>query len=220
MISFDNTAYGYNYTNVGSFNENEWNHVAFTYDYNYNSGSAANMTMYKNGEIIESHDMSSECGTPGSDDCEIENVRRSLCFMNSEPCLQLGINNPNPLQGSVDEARIYDRALTPSEMHKLYLMGRDGTFDGSYSAESLGISGEEIEEIEVDASIPNSDTRATMTVEDSGGPIQSFNLDDGTRNYTLGGYNARSTTKLVFDLESDSKTLSPVIDDIRFWRSN
>ncbi|MFO7793458.1 MAG: LamG domain-containing protein [Candidatus Nanohaloarchaea archaeon] len=90
--------------------------------------------------------------------------------------------------GSIDEFRMYNKALSESEIKELYFNGRP--FQGNYTAEKIDNSEEtNWDDLEVNASIP-SDTsvNATFKALDTNGNLvdsQSIDLSEGLNNYSL-----------------------------------
>ena len=89
----------------------KWYHIVATYN---GSSLAAGMKIYVNGNLVSAG--------------AIENSL-SASIVNTQP-LQLAIRGTtinatsNPLNGSLDDVRIYNRALSASEIQQLYNMGR------------------------------------------------------------------------------------------------
>ncbi len=93
----------------GSITFNTWQHVVMTWD---GGTTASNVRFYING-VEPSYTNTADGGTPRDND-------------STNPFLigALGVAGPVAFDGLIDDVRIYNRALSASEIMKLYNMGR------------------------------------------------------------------------------------------------
>jgi hypothetical protein len=94
----------YNITSTGSVPVSKWTHVAFTYD-------GATKKLYINGALDKSSAQTVDPGTPASFDTYIGSMGQSAGAVYT-------------LGGKLDDVRLYNRALSASEINQLYLMGK------------------------------------------------------------------------------------------------
>jgi hypothetical protein len=94
----------YNITSTGSVPVSKWTHVAFTYD-------GATKKLYINGALDKSSAQTVNPGTPASFDTYIGSMGQSAGAVYT-------------LGGKLDDVRLYNRALSASEINQLYLMGK------------------------------------------------------------------------------------------------
>ena len=90
--------------NAGTISYNTWQHIAATYD-------GQNIKLYINGSIV---------GTSGSITGNISNSTENLYIGTTHHVDKRWIN------GSIDEVRIYNIALTAAQIQNLYLAGLPG----------------------------------------------------------------------------------------------
>lgn len=78
----------------------------------------------------------------------------------------------NRLDGVMDEARIYNRALTAEEIKDLYFEGGDGRFTGNYTTDTMGGGG----------SLNWNELRADIDLESGTEVTAAFRAIDGSQN--------------------------------------
>ena len=88
---------------TGTINLNGWQHIAFTYD-------GANVRFYFNGTLDSSPAFSTSLLTTAGQRFVLGNVNLT--------------STDDNFQGYLDDVRIYNRALTPAEILRLYNLGR------------------------------------------------------------------------------------------------
>ncbi len=93
----------YSITSATSFTSAGWHHFAFVWD----QDSATNVEVYIDGR----DDNGTKSGTIGN----IGDLSNAVAFR-----LGAESDNGNPFDGLIDEARVYDRALSPAEINDLY----------------------------------------------------------------------------------------------------
>ena len=94
----------YNITSTGSIPTSKWTHVAFTYN-------GTTKSLYINGVLDKSTAQTVNPGTPASFDTYIGSMGQSSGAVYT-------------LQGKLDDIRLYNRALSASEINQLYMMGK------------------------------------------------------------------------------------------------
>ncbi len=87
---------------------NKWQHIVGVYN---GSGSSSGISLYNNGVLISSTDSS------GGSYVAMENLTNTLKFGERD----VGSNH---FDGSIDDVRIYNRALSAQEIQQLYNLGR------------------------------------------------------------------------------------------------
>jgi len=150
-------------------NTDEWTHVVGTY-----SDANDNMSFYVNGTLVNSKTFS---GAMKFEDRPVH--------IGAEPYWDEDYFN-----GSIDEVQIYDRELTPSEVRELYMNGRDGVYNGTYTRSIDTDSAKTWDEIAV--TVDNLPAETGVSVEfralgSSGSVVdtQTANLQEGTNNISL-----------------------------------
>ena len=91
------------------FSANSWNHVVVTHD------GTGNLNIYLNNELIASRSDHSLDLTSFSSKVNIGNMH-SYFYSGTYP----RGNTRNLFSGKIDDVRIYDRALTPTEIQSLF----------------------------------------------------------------------------------------------------
>ncbi|PJE74352.1 MAG: hypothetical protein COV01_02540 [Candidatus Taylorbacteria bacterium CG10_big_fil_rev_8_21_14_0_10_41_48] len=113
QFNFLNTTLIGRITNVSSANQisistnittGEWRHVAFSYDGSYSR-------LYLDGDLIKTQANTLDPGTPATYNAVIGSMGHSN-------------GTYYTLNGSLDEMRLYDHALSDSEVKQLYLLGK------------------------------------------------------------------------------------------------
>lgn len=113
-------------TATRSVQTGRWYHVVFTFD-------GGNASIYENGRLV---------GTNASDidaiqyprDCILRIGKFSNCLGNE--------SFSNPLDGTIDEVRVYNRSLSPNEIRKLYFnTTADKYFEGNYTSPLIDLTG-------------------------------------------------------------------------------
>jgi hypothetical protein len=126
-------------------------------------------------------------------------------------------------QGKIDEVRIYNRSLSQSEIDDIYFNGRNGVFNGSYTAEKIDKAQEvSWERVEINASVP-SDTNLTAEFKalDSDDDVvdrEFISIDSGSnsRNYSLSVQDSRSA-RLSFNGSSSNATKTWKVYDYEIY---
>lgn len=124
----------------------------------------------------------------------------------------------HPLNGSIDELRIYRENLTRSEVRKLYLGGRDSEFNGDYGAQFSIPSGESPDLLDVTSTVPPS-TDAEFILKHSSGTTSRVTLDSGSnsKNYTTGISATGGQLDVRTTTNSTDPFKSPLIDSFKIW---
>ncbi len=104
--------------------KNEWHHLVGTYDKNLGSNQ---MKIYLDGELID------DATQTGSIDTQVGNLGIGIYY----------IGKPSPLyfNGSIDEVRIYNRALSADEIKEHYSLSRRNFKLGLVASKKVKITG-------------------------------------------------------------------------------
>jgi hypothetical protein len=174
--------------------EQGWHHMLVTQT--RTSDSNVDLAMYFDGSEVD------------TDSGDYENMRPSLDFSVG----RIAGGNPDRFYwtGQVDEIRIYDESLAQSEIDDLYFNGRNGEFNGSYTAEKIDKAQDTSwKKLGVNASVPSqTSVDARFSVLDSQGGLvdsQIISLEDGMRNYSL-DVQASKNARLEFNGSSANVT--------------
>ena len=130
--------------------------------------------------------------------------------------------NNRYFDGSLDEIRIYKRALASSEIKKLYFKGNSGEFRGNYTSENNNIDSDfNISKVQVDSNII-SDTNSTLEVDHSEGGKTIVDLDSGenNKNYSLPFSEKGGEIDIIAKMNSTNEEDSPIIREIKIWGRN
>ena len=131
-----------------------------------------------------------------------------------------GYHNDRDLEGSMDEAMFFKRALSESEVKELYFNGDSGDFRGTYNANSENlIPSHELSTLGVDASIP-ANTDGEVVVSHSSGSSQIIPISDGLNNYTISLPDTGGSASAEVRLNSTDLQTTPTVEELKIWTNN
>jgi hypothetical protein len=155
---------------------NSWTHVALVSDF-----SSDEIRIYKNGQL------------------EVTNSGTGSVSSNGNP---IGIaQRPDgfgSFDGKIDEARIYDRSLSSSEIKDLYLRGEP--FKGNYTSKNIENSDtQNWKELEIQASINSTTDKLTATFETlkSSFTYYSEQIYNSVEDWNTGDFNKTTADELI-----------------------
>jgi hypothetical protein len=169
------------------FDKTEWHHLVISTE-----PGTDEYVVYRNGDVLL------ERNGPSTVSLDNDDIR----FGHSD--------NEYAFNGQMDEIRLYNRSLSKQKVRELYFNGRNGDFNGSYTAEKIDKAQETSwKKLEVNGSVPSqTSVDARFNVLDSQGGVvdsQIISLDDGRRNYSL-DVQASKNARLEFNGSSANAT--------------
>jgi len=130
-----------------------------------------------------------------------------------------GLNdNSGYWNGRIDEFRVYSKFLNKAQIKKLYLNGRTGDFNGSYSSKWVDLKDKQkVKNLSVNSTLP-SGTSAKIHLNHSSGSSDTVNLQSGSyyKNYSV-SMPAGGSVEINAYLTSSEEELSPLIKEVRLW---
>lgn len=178
----------------------EWMHVVGTWD-------GSEIKLYQDGALIDTKPAS---GT----------------LNDANDPLGLGRHAENTdnryFDGSLDEVRIYKRALTSSEVKRLYFHGDSGEFRGNYTSDNNNIDAAfNVSKLQVNSDIV-SGTNSSVEVKHSKGGQHKLYLDSGdnNKNYSLPFSNKGGDIDITVNMNSTNEENSPIIRELKVWGMN
>ncbi|MEF8780262.1 MAG: LamG-like jellyroll fold domain-containing protein [Haloferacaceae archaeon] len=174
------------------YRDGEWHMATAVLD-----GESGEARLYVDGELKDEDDA---VGVPDTPDAPIQ--------VGSE------VGGNRHWQGEIDQHAVFDRALTATEVERLYFDGTDGTFEGNYTSPEISGDGKQNWlELDVDATVP-AGTNVTVTFRalDGDGEVvdsQSFGLDGTEETVKL---DVASTERAAVRVEGRSTVVE------RTWR--
>jgi len=106
--------------NVGSISNNVWQQITAVYD-------GSNVILYQGGSYVTQTPKTGSIDYTGSTDTFLGRISSS---------------NTNNFSGSIDEVRVYNRALTPDEIRHLYVSGQARINTSQAGRDTSGLVGE------------------------------------------------------------------------------
>lgn len=159
----------------------------------------------------------------GTEKCSVSGVGNDP--VTSSQVLTIGSayngSSRSEFQGSIDEARLYNRSLSSQEVSQLYFMGRDGSFNGNYTSKKIDTSSyQNWSKLEVDADVPV-DTSLTTRFQalDSNGNVletQLTSVNDGLQNYSVSVQNSEDA-RVSFNGSSSNVTKTWAIEGFKVY---
>jgi hypothetical protein len=161
--------YAYGWWPENGVTANEWVHLAGTFN-------GTHVAVYVNGTKSDTND-------PIDD---VQDTSQEISIGNNG----YGSSGDRYWPGQIDEARIYDRALSDSEIEQLYLYGKDQVFNGNYSRTVDNNRVATWDDLYVDVATDTADTPVDAVFEavDSSGTVQDsqvISLSQTAQNYSL-----------------------------------
>lgn len=130
-----------------------------------------NYTVYKNGEILDSVELTSSDTGTGYGGFKFRD------------------DNRNNVTFKLDEIRLYNKALSNNKVQELYINGRDGSFNGEYTLENQTGSFQDWDKLIIDAKVPSStEVEAVFESLDEDGDIvdsHKIQVKTGEKTYNI-----------------------------------
>lgn len=155
----------------GSVSEGVWIHAVGV----WSGEDGDDMKLYLNGSLADTHNV---------DSWDVDSTTSPVRIG------RFGHQDGGYFNGSIDEVKIYSRALSEAEVREMYINGANNPFRGEYNSPVISPSGSnDWRDLEVSASIP-SDTSvsANFSALDSSNNLvedQLISLNSGSNNYAL-----------------------------------
>lgn len=176
----------------------EWHFLVGTYD-------GEQVSLYVDGTLVDS--------TPVQGTIDDSSVNTYL----SQPPGASG----QEFEGSIDEPRMYDRALNNSEIEALYDAAGNGSYVSGWRTADRKLSADRLVLDGVRGSVPTDSSASIVVESDVGGDGQvdersdPIDLDPGQVTYDVSGIATNSSTmRLRVSMESGSTMESPVLSNV------
>jgi hypothetical protein len=157
-----------------------------------------NYSIYKNGELLDSQELSSADAGTGYGGFKFRGDSR------------------NNVTFKLDEIRLYNRKFTSKKIKDLYKYGKDGTFEGDYAVENQTGSFQRWEKLTVDAVIPSETSLEVVfeSLDENGNVVDSQNiqLQTGEKSYNINSESSRGY-RLTFQGNSSNPEKSWEVKD-------
>jgi hypothetical protein len=182
-----------------------WQHVVLTWDSSVDSGD---LRMYIDGsEDTNGQDSGFEDNTG-----EIDGISKLIIGQGAKDT-----GSDDGWDGKIDEVRIYDRALSSSEVQDLYETAKEGSLTTDWQTGSK-IKGQDLV-LKSEADLDPSDTVRVKVIAETGATTKEsdwITLSDGTNSQPVpGGINGqRDKYKLKIDIDAGSVSTNPTIKSL------